>query len=125
MSKRMDAPYRSGPSKTWLKSKNPASEAVRREREEEWLTCNPCCYLAGRFRLRETYRAALSATGLVFGSPHFSFCLHPELFQIPVRRAATSLPEFSRACPDIFFGPSRSQTELEPLFQSINCLRRW
>ena len=23
-------------SKTWLKSKNPASEAVRREREEEW-----------------------------------------------------------------------------------------
>ena len=36
VSKRMDAPYRSGPSKTWLKSKNPASEAVRREREEEW-----------------------------------------------------------------------------------------
>ena len=36
VSKRVDAPYRSGPSKTWLKSKNPASEAVRREREEEW-----------------------------------------------------------------------------------------
>ena len=36
VSKRMDAPYRSGPSKTWLKSKNPASEAVRREREEDW-----------------------------------------------------------------------------------------
>ena len=36
VSKRIDAPYRSGPSKTWLKSKNPASEAVRREREEEW-----------------------------------------------------------------------------------------
>jgi len=34
VSKRMDAPYRSGPSWTWLKSKNPASEAVRREREE-------------------------------------------------------------------------------------------
>ena len=31
-----DAPYRCGPSKAWLKSKNPASEAVRREREEEW-----------------------------------------------------------------------------------------
>ena len=30
------APYRSGPSKTWLKSKNPASQAVRREREVEW-----------------------------------------------------------------------------------------
>jgi hypothetical protein len=29
-----DAPYRSGP--VWLKSKNPASEAVRRELEEEW-----------------------------------------------------------------------------------------
>ena len=36
VSKRTDAPYRSGPSKVWLKSKNPASEAVRREREEEW-----------------------------------------------------------------------------------------
>src|SRR4051812_28444296 len=36
VSKRIDAPYRSGPSKLWLKSKNPASEAVRREREEEW-----------------------------------------------------------------------------------------
>src|SRR5438477_10729475 len=30
VSKRLDAPYRSGPSKTWLKSKNPLSEAVRR-----------------------------------------------------------------------------------------------
>ena len=36
VSKRVDAPYRSGPSKTWLKSKNPASEAVRRELEEHW-----------------------------------------------------------------------------------------
>lgn len=36
VSKRLDAPYRSGPSRTWLKSKNPLSEAVRREREEEW-----------------------------------------------------------------------------------------
>jgi bifunctional non-homologous end joining protein LigD len=36
VSKRPDAPYRSGPSKVWIKSKNPASEAVRREREEDW-----------------------------------------------------------------------------------------
>jgi ATP-dependent DNA ligase len=36
VSKRLDAPYRSGPSKTWLKSKNPLSETVRREREEDW-----------------------------------------------------------------------------------------
>jgi bifunctional non-homologous end joining protein LigD len=34
VSKRLDAPYRSGPSKTWLKSKNPLSEAVRRTRED-------------------------------------------------------------------------------------------
>jgi ATP-dependent DNA ligase len=34
VSKRTDAPYRSGPSKVWLKV--PASDAVRREREEEW-----------------------------------------------------------------------------------------
>jgi bifunctional non-homologous end joining protein LigD len=36
VSKRTDAPYRSGPSRMWLKAKNPASDAVRREREEEW-----------------------------------------------------------------------------------------
>ena len=36
VSKRIDSPYRSGPSKVWLKSKNTASEAVRREREEDW-----------------------------------------------------------------------------------------
>jgi ATP-dependent DNA ligase len=36
VSKQTDAPYRSGPSKVWVKAKNPASEAVRREREEEW-----------------------------------------------------------------------------------------
>jgi ATP-dependent DNA ligase len=34
VSKRVDSPHRSGLSKVWLKSKNPASEAVRREREE-------------------------------------------------------------------------------------------
>jgi bifunctional non-homologous end joining protein LigD len=36
VSKRIDSPYRSGPSKVWPKSKNQASEAVRREREEDW-----------------------------------------------------------------------------------------
>jgi len=36
VSKRTDAPFRSARSKVWLKSNNPASEAVRREREEEW-----------------------------------------------------------------------------------------
>jgi bifunctional non-homologous end joining protein LigD len=34
VSKRTDAPYRSGPSKVWVKTKNPESAAVRREREE-------------------------------------------------------------------------------------------
>jgi len=36
VSKRVDAPYSSGPSKAWLKSKNPASAAAQREREEHW-----------------------------------------------------------------------------------------
>ncbi|MGC2812517.1 MAG: hypothetical protein WA303_19370 [Bradyrhizobium sp.] len=36
VSKRLDAPYRSGPSKVGLKSKNPLSEAVRREWEKDW-----------------------------------------------------------------------------------------
>jgi bifunctional non-homologous end joining protein LigD len=34
VSKRIDAPYRSGLSKTWVKSKNPRPMPVRREREE-------------------------------------------------------------------------------------------
>jgi bifunctional non-homologous end joining protein LigD len=36
VSKRLDSSYRSGPSKVWLKSKNPECEAVRRELEEDW-----------------------------------------------------------------------------------------
>jgi bifunctional non-homologous end joining protein LigD len=31
-----DSLYRSAPSKNWLKSQNPESDAVRRECEEEW-----------------------------------------------------------------------------------------
>jgi len=34
-SKRLGSPYQSGQSRHWLKSKNPASEAVRREAEED------------------------------------------------------------------------------------------
>ena len=36
VSKRKDSPYRSGRSPDWLKGKNPACEAVRREAEEDW-----------------------------------------------------------------------------------------
>jgi bifunctional non-homologous end joining protein LigD len=36
VSKRKDSPYRSGRSSDWLKMKNPACEAVRREAEEDW-----------------------------------------------------------------------------------------
>ena len=36
VSKRKDSPYPSGRSPDWLKMKNPACEAVRREAEEEW-----------------------------------------------------------------------------------------
>jgi bifunctional non-homologous end joining protein LigD len=36
VSKRKVSPYRSGRSSDWLKSKNPACEAVRREEEEDW-----------------------------------------------------------------------------------------
>ena len=34
---------RSGPSKVWLKAKNPASAAVRREGEEEWRSPTAVC----------------------------------------------------------------------------------
>jgi bifunctional non-homologous end joining protein LigD len=36
LSKRLGSPYRSGRSKHWVKVKNPAAPAVRREAEEEW-----------------------------------------------------------------------------------------
>jgi ATP-dependent DNA ligase len=36
VSKRLGSPYRPGRTDTWLKVKNPAAPAVRREAEEEW-----------------------------------------------------------------------------------------
>jgi bifunctional non-homologous end joining protein LigD len=36
VSKRKDSIYRSGRSSDWLKMKNPACEAVKREAEEDW-----------------------------------------------------------------------------------------
>src|SRR5262249_23463031 len=36
VSKRKDSPYRSGRSPDWLKMKNPAAPAVKREKEEDW-----------------------------------------------------------------------------------------
>ena len=36
VSKRKDSAYRSGRSPDWLKSKNPACAAVKRESEEDW-----------------------------------------------------------------------------------------
>jgi bifunctional non-homologous end joining protein LigD len=36
VSKRLGSPYRSGRSRHWLKSKNPAAPAVKREAEEDW-----------------------------------------------------------------------------------------
>ena len=36
VSKRIDAPYRSGPHTAWIKVRNPASIAVQRERSENW-----------------------------------------------------------------------------------------
>jgi ATP-dependent DNA ligase len=36
LSKRKTSTYRFGRSPEWLKSKNPACEAVRREAEEDW-----------------------------------------------------------------------------------------
>jgi bifunctional non-homologous end joining protein LigD len=36
VSKRLTAPYRSGPSRDWLKVKNPDSPAMVRAREADW-----------------------------------------------------------------------------------------
>jgi bifunctional non-homologous end joining protein LigD len=36
VSKRLGSPYRSGRSPDWLKFKNPAAPAVKREAEEDW-----------------------------------------------------------------------------------------
>jgi bifunctional non-homologous end joining protein LigD len=36
VSKRLGSPYRSGRSRHWIKGKNPAAPAVKREAEEDW-----------------------------------------------------------------------------------------
>ena len=36
VSKRLGSPYRSGRSQNWIKSKNPAAPAGKREAEEGW-----------------------------------------------------------------------------------------
>jgi hypothetical protein len=36
VSKKVDGTYRSGPSRAWIKVRNPASIAVQRERSENW-----------------------------------------------------------------------------------------
>jgi ATP-dependent DNA ligase len=36
VSKRLGSPYRPGRSRHWVKSKNPATPAVKREAEEDW-----------------------------------------------------------------------------------------
>jgi bifunctional non-homologous end joining protein LigD len=36
VSKKIDGTYRSGPSRAWIKVRNPASIAVQRERSEIW-----------------------------------------------------------------------------------------
>jgi ATP-dependent DNA ligase len=36
VSKRLGSRYRSGRSRHWIKSKNPAAPAVKRESEEDW-----------------------------------------------------------------------------------------
>jgi bifunctional non-homologous end joining protein LigD len=36
VSKRLGSPYRSGRSRHWVKMKNPAAPAVKREAEEDW-----------------------------------------------------------------------------------------
>jgi bifunctional non-homologous end joining protein LigD len=36
VSKRLGSPYHSGRSRQWVKSKNPAAPAVKREAEEDW-----------------------------------------------------------------------------------------
>ena len=43
VSKRLGSHYRSGRSTAWLKVKNPAAPAVRREAEEDWAT-SPMCH---------------------------------------------------------------------------------
>jgi hypothetical protein len=49
MSKQLGTPYRSGRSKQWVKVKNPAAPAVRREAEEDWGRHTPTIRPPSRF----------------------------------------------------------------------------
>ena len=53
VSKRLSAPYRSGPSRDWIKVKNPDSPAMMRAREAEWshLSTPRICYRAVLVRI--------------------------------------------------------------------------
>jgi bifunctional non-homologous end joining protein LigD len=46
VSKRVDAPYRSGPSRAWVKAKNPANDAARGSAKEEWRLTLPGLHFA-------------------------------------------------------------------------------
>jgi ATP-dependent DNA ligase len=48
-SKRLGSPYRSGRSRHWIKSKNPAAPAVKREEEEDWTREKFACASPERF----------------------------------------------------------------------------
>jgi ATP-dependent DNA ligase len=53
VSKRKDSPYRFGRSRDWLKCKNPAAPAVKREAQEDWGSdCGePLCSAPGSVRI--------------------------------------------------------------------------
>jgi bifunctional non-homologous end joining protein LigD len=58
VSKRKDSPYRSGRSPDWLKMKNPAHAAVKREAEEDWGNRRRLCSMV--FRLIFSLRSRMA-----------------------------------------------------------------
>jgi hypothetical protein len=51
VSKRLSAPYRSGPSRDWIKVKNPDSPTMIRAREAVWSRCGPGGHRCGPRRI--------------------------------------------------------------------------
>jgi hypothetical protein len=75
VSKRTDAPYRRGPSKTWLKSKNPATEAVRRGARKSGVSPANSRWPSSSCRLSETPRHFRSVR--VYDVGHMRMDEHP------------------------------------------------
>jgi hypothetical protein len=65
VSKRLTAPYRSGPSRDWIKVKNPDSPAMRRAAARASLAANRRCPRSSRFEPSASHRMRIARVSIM------------------------------------------------------------